>query len=295
MWNGSEKQMIRPFLLFLAMSSCVQADQLDFLSATTMYNSDENFGGFSGLHIDDAGQKFTALSDRGYFLSGILTRENTNISQADQLTLTPIRMINGQPVDVANGDAEGLAITSDGKIFVSFERFHRVREYANTNSAAKNIKGHPDFAMMQNNSSLEALAIDQNGFLYTMPERSGHEERPFPVYRYAHGTWTNFAKIPRHHPFLMVGADFGPDGRFYILERQFGGIGFLSQVRSFKMTENGFSDEKILLTSQLGEHDNLEGISVWADPKGDLRVTMISDDNFKFFQRTEIVEYRLMP
>jgi hypothetical protein len=41
-----------------------------------------------------------------------------------------------------------------------------------------------------------------------------------------------------------------------------------------------------------GTHDNLEGLDVWADAEG-LRATMISDDNFRFFQRTEIVDYRL--
>lgn len=42
-------------------------------------------------------------------------------------------------------------------------------------------------------------------------------------------------------------------------------------------------------------HDNLEGISVWQDPDGRIRLTMISDDNFMVFQRTEIVEYAVDP
>ena len=39
-------------------------------------------------------------------------------------------------------------------------------------------------------------------------------------------------------------------------------------------------------------HDNLEGISVWRAPDG-LRMTLISDDNYRWMQRTEIVEYRV--
>lgn len=46
------------------------------------------------------------------------------------------------------------------------------------------------------------------------------------------------------------------------------------------------------MQSELGRHDNLEGLSVWRDAQG-LRLTMVSDDNFMFFQRTEFVEYRV--
>ena len=287
--------MIRFLFLFLLFSTTANANRLRFVSAITLNSTEDSFGGFSGLHLDQTGSFFITLSDHGNFLTGQLIREEGNLIGTKLAPLLPVRKINGQSVNAGNSDAEGLAVSKTGEIFVSFERFHRVRKYAHAGADAQNIKGHPDFSAMQNNSSLEALAIDENGYLYTMPERSGHEERPFPVYRYANGKWGKFGKIPRRHPFLMVGADFGPDGRFYVLERQFGGIGFLSQVRSFAMTKSGFEDEKLLLTTQLGRHDNLEGISVWADPNGDLRVTMISDDNFKFFQRTEIVEYQLVP
>jgi len=40
-------------------------------------------------------------------------------------------------------------------------------------------------------------------------------------------------------------------------------------------------------------HDNLEGVSVWRDADGALRATLVSDDNFRFLQQTEIVEYLL--
>ncbi len=46
-----------------------------------------------------------------------------------------------------------------------------------------------------------------------------------------------------------------------------------------------------LLRSGLGVHDNLEGIAVWRDDQGRMRLTMVSDDNFQFFQVSEIVEY----
>ena len=43
-----------------------------------------------------------------------------------------------------------------------------------------------------------------------------------------------------------------------------------------------------------GRHQNLEGLSVWRDEGGILRLTMISDDGFKSFWSTRFVEYRLL-
>ena len=47
----------------------------------------------------------------------------------------------------------------------------------------------PRLQRLQDNSGLEALAIDADGALYAIPERSGDWERPFPVYRLRDGAW----------------------------------------------------------------------------------------------------------
>jgi len=99
--------------------------------------------------------------------------------------------------------------------------------------------------------------------------------------------------LPRIGVFRPVAADFGPDGRFYLLERRFHGPGgFSSRLRRFDLGPKGFSSGQVLLQTKAGRHDNLEGLSIWRGPDG-LRATMISDDNFLFMQVTEIVEYRL--
>jgi len=90
-------------------------------------------------------------------------------------------------------------------------------------------------------------------------------------------------------PFWSQAQISGPDGQLYVLERDFLGIGFRSRVRRFDLTGG---NEQILLETRLRQHDNLEGISIWQDDQG-VRMTLISDDNYRAFQRTEIVEYRL--
>ena len=136
--------------------------------------------------------------------------------------------------------------------------------------------------------------MDGDGVLYTLPERSGDLARPFPVFRYKNDKWDNELSIPRRDRFLPVGADFGPEGYFYLLERDFVWYsGFASRIRRFHLTESGFADEQILLTTSYGVHDNLEGLSVWQDDEQVVHLTLVSDNNFNFLQTTEFVEYSL--
>lgn len=256
---------------------------------------DDRFGGLSGLSVLEAGNRFVALADRGMFVSGRILRDGGKISGVEGVTLTPLKNTEGNSLKRRQSDAEGLAIRDDGRIYVSFEGQHRVWTYSTENSKAAWLPRHADFSAMINNSSLEALALGPDGALYTLPERSGHADRPFPVYRYHGGIWSQPFSIPREGRFLPVGADFGPDGKLYLLERDFRGfLGFRTRIRRFDMTPTGVSDGQVLLTTAVGRHDNLEGLSVWRDEGGAIRLTMVSDDNFNRFQRTEFVEYRLV-
>lgn len=257
---------------------------------TYVWNSDASgFGGMSGIHVDDGGMSFTAISDRGLITFGTITRNGDRITDVTHSRMTRLRISDGSNVRGETSDAEGLAVSGDGTIYVSFEALARVAAYPAFDGPAVRIRRADAFATMQNNSSLEALAIDQTGALYTIPERSGRQTRPFPVYKFHNGSWSIPFSLPRRDAHLIVGADIGPDNQLYILERDFTGIGFRSRVRRFALDGTG---EEILINTRTGRHDNLEGISVWADDIG-LRITMIADDNYKFFQRTEIVEYRV--
>ena len=156
----------------------------------------------------------------------------------------------------------------------------------------KELPGHLDFAKMTRNRQLEALAIDSNGTLYTLPEVASHRVNGLQLYAIKEGLWQVEAHIPSRGFFMAVGADFGPNNLFYLLERSASPLGFRTRVRRFDLSQDDLTEEILLTTGQLS-HDNLEGISVWVDPKGATRVTMISDDNFLPVLRSEVVEYVL--
>jgi hypothetical protein len=254
------------------------------------------FGGFSGLALMDDGRRFVTVSDRGRWATGTLTRDAAGrLTGARTTALGPLHAISGDPLEGENVDAEGVAVDARGRVWVSFEAFHRVRRYDRLDGPATDVPGHPDFPSLQNNSALEALAIDAAGTLYAIPERSGAWERPFPVYRFRDGRWDRTLSIPRSGRFLVAGADVGPDGHLYIVERDFRWLGgFATRVRRFALGPDGFDAGTTLLGTSFGTLDNMESISVWTDDAGRTRVTLLSDDNFQFLQSTMFTEYVLV-
>lgn len=249
------------------------------------------FGGFSGLELSEDGTRFVAVGDNGRFLRGQITRVDGRAVQAKRLELTPMRGALPGPLRKGQGDAEGLALAPDGRLYVSYEGETRVWAYDGPGAAPQILPRHPDFARMPGNGGLEALAMARDGSLFTLAEHSGRRDWPIPLYRLAGSQWQVVTMVERRAPFVPVGADFGPDGYLYMLERAFGGpLGFASRIRRFNLTSG---QEETLLQTAYGRHDNLEGLSVWRDGAGLIRLSMISDDNFIALQRSELVEYRL--
>ncbi|WP_323781132.1 esterase-like activity of phytase family protein [Thalassovita sp.] len=264
-----------------------------YLTSLTWSEPIDGFGGISALELDPEGVEFVAMTDRTRLLRGRLQRKDGTLIGITLTGSNDLLKPDGTRLKGWRRDSEGLALRSDGELFVSFEATAKVWSYPDMAGPATRLPRHPDFKRMPGNESLEALAIDAQNRLYVVPETPLDAQTGFPVYRYAGGQWKIIDHIAPSGGFNPVGADFGPDGQFYLLERDFGGIGFRSQVRRFDL-DHFDPDGDVLFTSSLGQHDNLEGLSVWRDTSGQIRLTMVSDDNFKFFQRTEIVEYVLM-
>lgn len=267
---------------------------LDHVGTYVWERDEASFGGFSGIEIGDDGATFHALTDRSHLYWGSIDRDDRDIVRNLAVAgRAHLKDSAGQPLPPGyTGDSEGLAIGPDGRIHVSFEGLDRIATYDDPDAAATRPPRPPQLPGMGINSGLEGLAIRDDGTLIAIPERSGGEGVPFKVLAFD-GAWTPLAQIRRDPRWLAVGADFGPDGWFYLLERDFRGVlGFSSRVRRMRLTDEGPEDEEILLETRPLQYDNLEGISVWHDGTG-IRVTLISDDNFLFLQRTEIVEYRL--
>lgn len=266
----------------------------EFVGGVVLTGRGPDAGGYSGLKVADDGVTLLVLSDQGALVQGRLVRNTTGrIIGADLGRTVTLLDLNGKPLGNGRTDAEGLAVGADGTIFISFEGLPRIEARKTASDLPRTLAPHADFAAFPPNGGLESLAIDANGTFYAIPEQYRLPDGTIPVYRLAKGQWDRLRSLPAPgEGFDPVEADIGPDDKLYLLERRFRGVlGFSSRVRRFSLTGN--DPGETLLTTRSGQHDNLEGLSVWRDPDGALRLTMISDNNFFPAQRSEIVEYRL--
>ena len=272
----------------IALSALAQEPGL--LGAFAIRSEHPMVGGLSAVEITDDGAGLVALSDRGALIRGQISRDAAGRVVA--LALAEPELLNARNGDRggrATRDSEGLAIADDGRMFLSFEGDHRVvLHHAHGDTV---LPAAPGFAVLQPNASLEALAVDAQGTLYTLPERSGDWDTDFPLFRYANGTWDESWTIPREGRFLPVGADFDDQDRFYLLERDFSILfGFAGRIRRFEVTADGMAGGDTIWQSPHGGFSNLEGLSVWRDGQDRLVASMVSDDNFSPILPTELVE-----
>ncbi|MBB5515425.1 hypothetical protein FHS89_001437 [Rubricella aquisinus] len=282
-------------LACLAGAGVADHTRMTLASQVTWALPDEWFGGFSGLLMAPDGRTFLAVTDRGTLVEGGLERDATGLITDIRLDrFGPLRPPRGDSLPRYYTDAEDIAPDPDGGFYISFEAEHRIRYYPAPFRAARPRPRHPDFASLQNNSGLEAIATDGQGRVIAIPERSGALDRPFPVYRWDGVDWSLPYRIPRRNGYLPTSADFDAAGRLYLLERQFQLLGgFTVRIRRFTLTGDEITDEETLLVSAPNALDNAEGLSLWVDDQGRQRVTLISDDNFQFLQRTLLTEYIL--
>lgn len=260
----------------------------DVLGGLVLRSEDERLGGLSAVEITEGGLGFAALSDRGFLFVGRITRDETGRVRALDIAEPEVLMArNGRRGPRGARDSEGLAITDDGELFISYEGDHRVTRRDGAGETILPVA--PGWAGLEPNGSLEALAVDASGTLYTLPEVS--RGPTIPVFRYTGGEWDDSGSIPRSGRFRPVGADFDDAGRFYLLERDFSLLfGFASRIRRFEVTQAGLTGGAVVWQSAYGTQPNLEGLSIWRDARGRLIASMVSDDNYSPFLPSILVE-----
>ena len=105
-------------------------------------------------------------------------------------------------------------------------------------------------------------------------------------------------RVRRTDGYDLTDAKVGPDGRLYGLERSFSVLtGIRCRVRVFSLSDvrpGGVIDGETLFEASMSEEiDNMEGLAIWRTAEGETRLSLISDDNRAFLQRTLYLEFRL--
>ncbi len=281
--------------IVLAAAPAIAEPKLEHVGTFVWERPESYFGGWSAIEVADNGISFVAIGDNAQILEGAFTRNGDAITAIQKRPIGALKDLDGVPYFRKGGeklgDSEGIALLLDGTFAISFERNDRILIYRRDEAIAR-VPDNPQTDALPPNRGVEALAVDDAGRLVAIPEAMPPGAPGFPVWRLEGGEWTTVFRIPRTLGFRPVGADIDANGRLFLLERAFRLVGFQSRIRMFDMNNN---DPRGIAIWQpaMAEFDNLEGLSVWPDSSGGLRLTLISDDNYNWFQKTQIVEFRL--
>tara|TARA_B100000965_G_C19227852_1_gene598773 strand:- start:150 stop:665 length:516 start_codon:yes stop_codon:yes gene_type:complete len=159
---------------------------------------------------------------------------------------------------------------------------------------AKFLETHKDFKKFGSNKGIEALAIDKDNRLIAIPEKPPKGKNLLPIYRYETDSWSIIKEIEINNDFLVTGAEFISDDKLLLLERKFSWTnGFKSRFRLLSLSVFSNAEPKVIFTSNSNQFDNLEGLAIWKDYKGNKRVITVSDDNFHPLQKSEMIEFIL--
>ena len=256
---------------------------LRLIGAWKLSGDHRAFGGFSGLVVRDG--RLMASSDAGWWLDARIWRDG------DELTLRNVRMARMQGADgrtytKEEGDAEGLALTATG-LAVSFERDHRVMWLGADGRMGRTIKS-AGFARQRENRGIEALVPLADGLLGIGEETWAAEG---PVFRVSATGGVAERRLPRIGMHAIVGGDLGPDGRLYLVLRDYIPLlGASVRLMRYALDDQGWpiadSAELLAAFGRTSGIDNMEAVSVERGADGALLLWLISDDNFNPLQRT---------
>lgn len=283
-----------------------QFGALTFRGAVTLTSSFKRFGGISSIRVDASGERFLAISDKGWWLRGRLRYSGeAPIGMAD-VEMGPMLGVDGRPLAQRGWfDSESLALDG-GTAYVGFERVHQILRF-DIGRDGLYARGRPMAAplalkSLPPNKSLEALAFVPKGLplagtLIAISERGLDEAGNIRGFLIGGATPGEFA-VKRTDDFDVTDAATTPGGDLLILERKFSlltGPGMrIRRLPLSRVAPDALVDGEVLIVADAGhEIDNMEGLSVHVDAQGRTVLTLVSDDNFSSLQRTLLMQFTL--
>lgn len=287
-----------------------RVDKLIWRGGLVLRSDSDLFGGLSGIAFTGPDHQLATVSDVGNFISGRLIYDpEGHPLDFVGVTVTAIQNSRGEDLPRAFArDAEAIeTIYRNGvpaAVRVGFENLTRVADFSLDNGvpggAAREVVIPQWLSRLRTNQSLESVCIAPPaspvaGSTLLLTEASfasNGEHAGFMLGNKDRGPFT-FAKTPDLNP---TDCAFLPNGDLLVLERGTGFLSFFMQIVRIKaedVTPGGNYDGEILLSASGGDIDNMEGMAVHHGPQGEIRITLVSDDNFNDWERTLLLEFAL--
>lgn len=277
----------------------------EFRGGLELQSDHRAFGGFSSIRTEAGGQRLVAISDRGQWLTASIDSEGGRISGLSQARMAPVLGPGGRPLaQTGNWDTESLWIEG-GTAYVGVERVHRIFRFDTFGREGVLARG---VAMpvpmgserLPSNGGIEALGVLPRpsplaGTLLAISERGLNAAGDIRGFLIGPGA-PREVFVRRTNDFNVTDLAFLPNGDMLLLERWFSawrGIAFrIRRIDIASIRPGATVDGPIVLSADMtAQIDNMEGIAVHRDGNGETIVTLVSDNNFSFLQRTLLLQF----
>ncbi len=300
-----------PVTFSLADRTKTNFGKLAWRGGIEIIGSSDDFGGLSGIAVSLDGTRFVAVSDKGKWVTGDIQYEDDRLKSVSNIKIAPLRDRRGRPFNRKKAyDAESVAPYGvrglDGKLLVAFERKQRIGRYSfgkkGVMAREKTIKLPTEARRARRNKELESVGRFAKGTrlaktIIAISERFLDSKGNIIGWLIGGATPGRFT-VRRIDNFDITDLTITPDNELIILERYFStmsGVEMrLRKINTADIKPGAVLDGEILLQSdQRNTIDNMEGLASHRAANGEVRLTLISDDNFNVFQRTLLLQFAL--
>ena len=285
---------------------------LEFRGGLVLTSPSRDFGGWSGLVMDPGGRNLLAVSDAGSWLTADVAYEGERPTRMTNARIGPLLDAGGTALKgKREQDAESIALLDGtlarGTLLVGFERVHRIGRFEIRDREPRAPSGYmrmpPDAKRMQRNQGIEALAVLQagplRGSVVAFAERFTRGSGQHTGWIWVRGE-PHRIQLQDIDDFNITDAAGLPDGGLLVLERYFRWTaGVKMRIRRLAPDEIApgarMTGRTLLEADSSYEIDNMEGLAVHRNARGETVVSLISDDNFNhFLQRTIFLQFALL-
>ncbi len=314
--SGLEAEAIsvsaRAIASFDRASSETRFGRLEFRGGLVLTAESKNFGGWSGMVVDETGRRLVAVSDAGTWMTAEIGYDGARPVAIKQARLGPLKSLSAKTLRKnRDRDAEAVALSSgtlaNGALLISFEGNHRIGRFdigADGVSAPQGYLATPaELKGARKRDGLEALTVLRGG------PRKGQVVAFAEHFRDAnrnHTGWIWSGDKPQSFHLADIGEFDVTDiaslrnGDLIVLERRFRwleGVKMrLRRVAAADVRAGAMARGEVLLEANMGQEiDNMEALAIHTDAKGETVLTLLSDDNFNsFLQRTLLLQFTLV-
>lgn len=293
----------RPITSFRPGQAETRFGSLDFRGGLVLSSSFSGFGGLSGFALSPD-SRFVAVSDAGVLFTGRLDTDGDRPVGLSDVQAAALKDQKGGLLALrGRGDAEALALTPDA-LYVALETINEIWRYP-LDALGANGRVVPVAAIrrLRLNTGIESLAYvpvgPLKGALIAIAEEGDEVGGDLPGFIVGEKGQAQGFTIAKSWLFDATDLAITAEGEMFLLERHYSiTTGVLMQVRRFALAEvkpGAHLTGTVLGRFDMGhEIDNMEGLAVTRNAKGETLLTMVSDDNFSMLQRTILLRFAVV-